>query len=272
MPLWYYIIIYFFFYFYTSHSCCVMISNRACRNVLKRFVSGSRLSPSEYESLRQMLLGECPSILPFLGWVANAYDDATDYPRSIKVLVKALAASSSVCGFIHPFESLHNLLNEIVGGLIISHHPTKLKQLQDECPLLFDALHDISMPTFPTSWHPMPRELSIKSMQPFSSSNSTLSSSSSYHLPDQGISFFPNLPIVRRRGIFSADNCRQKEDVCNKNHPLHSFSYLAYLLYSVHMVMLRLLCMCLTYYICYRILLYLRLRTVTVTVTAKQDI
>ena len=102
-----------------------MIPNRACRNLLKRFVSGSCLSPSEYENLRQMLLSECPSILPFLEWVSNAYDDATDFPRSIKVLVKALAASSSVCGFIHPFESLHNLLNEIVGGLAISHHPTK---------------------------------------------------------------------------------------------------------------------------------------------------
>ena len=201
-----------------------MISSRACRNVLKRFVTGSPLSPSEYESLRQMLLDECPSILPFLEWVANAFDDAADYPRSIKFLVKALAASSSVCGFIHPFESLHNLLNEIVGGLVVSHHPPKLKQLQDECPLLFDVLHDINMPTFPTSWHPMLRQLSIKSMQPFSSSNSTLSSSApSSHLSDQGISFFPNLPVVRSRGIFSADSCRQKEDICNKNHPLHSF-------------------------------------------------
>lgn len=203
-----------------------MIPNRNCRNLLKRFISGLCLSPSEYENLRQMLLGECPSILPFLEWVSNAYDDTTDYPRSIKVLVKALAASSSVCGFIHPFESLQNLLNEILGGLAISQHPTKLKQLQDECPILFDALHDMNMPTFPTSWHPMIRELTVKSMLPFSSNNSTLSSSSSpqsCHLLDQGISFSPNLPVVRGRGMFSADNRKQKEDVCNKNHPLHSF-------------------------------------------------
>ena len=162
-----------------------MIPNRACRNLSKRFISGLCLSLREYENLRQMLLGDCPSILPFLEWVSNAYDDATDYLRSIKVLVKALPASSSVCGFIHPFESLHNLLNEIVGGLAISHHPTKLKQLQDECHLLFDALHDISMPTFPTSWHPMIRELTVKSMLLFSSINSTVSSSpsaQSYHL------------------------------------------------------------------------------------------
>ena len=193
-----------------------MIPNRACRNLLKRFISGSHLSPDEDENLRQILFRECPSILSFLDWAATAYDDVNDYPRSIKVLVKALAASSSVCGFIHPFDSLHSLLDEIVEGLLISYHPTKLKQLQDECPVLFNALHDINMPTFPTSWHGMLRELCAKSMQPFSSCDSPLSSSSSARsdlLPDQSILFFPNLPVVRSREIFSADNCRRKEDI-----------------------------------------------------------
>ena len=208
---------------YTSYKSRIMIPTKACQTLLHQFISGAQFSASRMESLREMLLLFCPSIIPFLDWLTCAYDNIGEAPRSIKVLVKALAACSAVCGFVYPSESLHTLLNEVVGGLNISQHPSKLKLLQEECPLLFNTLSDIQESTFPTSWHPVLTDLVGKSSQPFSA---TLMSppSCAEQLCDhaQGIAFFPNLPVVRCRGVYAADNDRQREDSCSKNHPSHS--------------------------------------------------
>lgn len=197
-----------------------MIPTKACRTLLHQFISGAQFSTAQMESLREMLRSSCPSIIPFLDWLTCAYDDVTGIPRSIKVLVKALAACSAVCGFVHPSESLHTLLNEVVGGLIISQHPSKLKLLQEECPLLFNSFSDIQESTFPTSWHPVLTDLVKKSSEPFSTPMS--SPPSSAPAVTQDIAFFPNLPTVRPREVYAADNCRRREDSCTKNHPSHS--------------------------------------------------
>ncbi|XP_028418966.1 uncharacterized protein LOC114544566 [Dendronephthya gigantea] len=177
------------------------------------------------ESLREMLLTACPSIIPFLDWLTRAYDDVSESPRSVKILVKAFAASSSVCGFVHPSETLHTLLNEIVGGLIISQHPSKLELLQEECPLLFNAFSDIEESTFPRSWYPILTDLIKKSSEPFSTASSSSPPPVSSEQPSghpQEIAFFPNLPIIRSRGVYAADKYRRREDICTKNHPSHS--------------------------------------------------
>ncbi len=202
-----------------------MIPTKACRTLLRQYISGAQFTITQMESLREMLLTACPSIIPFLEWLTRAYDDVSDCPRSIKILVKAFAACSSVCGFVHPSESLHTLLNEIVGGLVISQHPSKLEILQEECPLLFNAFADIQESTFPRSWHPVLTDLIKKSSEPFSTAHSSSPTPIySEQLSDhhQGIGFFPNLPPIRSRGVYAADNSRHKEDICTKNHPSHS--------------------------------------------------
>ena len=210
---------------YTSYRGRIMIPTKACRTLLSQFVSQGNFPKTQFESLREMLLSSCPSIVPFLDWLVRSYDDVSVYPRSIKVLLKAFAASSSVCGFVPSSELLHTLLKEIVEGIVISRHPSKLKVLQEECPLLFNALSDIKESTFPKSWYPVVKDLIKKSSEPFSAIVSSSLSTSSEQLSGglQGISFFPILPVIRARGLYAADNCKPKEqNVCTKNHPSHS--------------------------------------------------
>jgi hypothetical protein len=120
--------------------------------------------------------------------------------------------------FVHP--SLHTLLYEVVEVLVISQHPSKLKLLQEQCPLLFNSFSDIQESTFPTSWHPVLTDLVEKSSEPFFTPMPSTPPSAP---PDtQDIAFFPSLPAVRSRGVYVADNCRGREDSCTKNHPSHS--------------------------------------------------
>ena len=203
-----------------------MIPTKACPTLLCQFVSQGNFSTTQFENLREMLLYSCPSIVPFVDWLVCSYDDVSAYPHSIKVLLKAFAASSSVCGFVPLSESLHTLLKEIVEGIVISRHPSKLKVLQEECPLLFNVISDVKESTFPKSLYPVIKDLIKKSGEPFSdvASSSSLSYSSKQLSGGlQGISFFPILPVIRARGLYAADNCRPKEqNVCTKNHPSHS--------------------------------------------------
>jgi hypothetical protein len=81
-----------------------MIPNKACRTLLHQFISSGQFITIQMEGLREMLNSSCPSIIPFLDWLTRANDDVNDILRSIKVLVKAFAACSAVCGlFIHHF-------------------------------------------------------------------------------------------------------------------------------------------------------------------------
>ena len=167
-----------------------------------------------------MLATMCPSIVPFLDLLINRYDNISDYSRSIKILIKVLAAPSLVCGFVPHVNSLHSLLKEIIAGLTTSQYPSKLKLLQEECPVLFNASHNLN-PSFPTSWHPMLTDLLAKSMAPFSGSPVVSSSISDEH-SEQELHYFPNLPYTHTRGVYTADKDQRKEEICNKRHPNHS--------------------------------------------------
>lgn len=197
-----------------------MIRTKACRELLLKLATGTTFSENQFENLHQMLATTCPSIVPFLDWLMNWYN-ISDYPRSIKILIKALAAPSSVCGFVPHVNSLHSLLKEIIAGLIISQHPSKLKLLQEECPVLFNASHNVNPSSFPTSWHPMLTDLLAKSMAPFSGSPVVSSSISDEH-SEQELHYFPNLPYIRTRWVYTADKDQRKEEICNKRHPNHS--------------------------------------------------
>ncbi len=101
----------FNFSIYISYRSRIMIPpTKACRTLLHQYISGAQFTTTQMESLCEMLLTTCPSIILFLEWLTHAYDDVSDCPRSIKILVKVFAACSFVCGFVHPSESLHTLL------------------------------------------------------------------------------------------------------------------------------------------------------------------
>ena len=200
-----------------------MVGSAPCRKMMMKFANAS-LNPSQFDELIKLLAVHCPPARNFFIWIRDTYETTSHCPPSIKSFVRAIAASSPVCGFIRPKEDLHTLLIELISGVDIFSSPTKVKILHEECPIIFAALRDLSPSVLPQLWHPMLEELLKKSFAPFPNAlnfqpTGPLMQNASF----EGLCYFPNLPRVRPRNVYLADAVRRKEDICTKKHPGHSY-------------------------------------------------
>ena len=155
-------------------------------------------------------------------WIKREYETLSESPPSFKALVRAIAASSPVCGLIRPDESIHGVIREIIDGVNLCCSPSKVKLLHEECPVLFAVLRDLTPSVLPHVWRPMFEELLRKSLAPFLHCNLAPSTSQN-DVETNPLPFFPTLPKRRPRNFYLADAARQKEDICTKKHPGHSF-------------------------------------------------
>ena len=203
-----------------------MISSNPCRKLLMKLANNGNLTDHQFTELVQHLTAHCPCIVPFVDWTKKEYETLSESPPSIKALVRAVAASSPVCGLVRPNEDVHSVIRELIDGVNVFGCPSKVKLLHEECPVLFAALRDLTPSVLPRVWRPMFEELLRRSLAPFLNSNPSTSGTSSTSRNDMGtnqLSFFPTLPIRRPRNFYLADSARRKEDICTKKHPGHSF-------------------------------------------------
>ena len=186
-----------------------------------KLANNINLSPSQFNELVQKLSTNYPCVIPFLNWIKETYESILDCPPSIKNFIRAVAASSPVCGLIRPKEGIHSIIKELINGVDVFSTPEKVQLLQDDCPVVFSVLCDLSPPILPNLWRPMFEELLQRSLAPFPGSDSQSSlSMSAASLHDSAESdllcFFPNLPKCRPRKFYVADAARRKEEICSK--------------------------------------------------------
>ena len=90
-----------------------------------------------------------------------------------------------------------------------------LQILQRECPILFDILR--SKKSLPSQLHPVLYELLKRSNAPF---DVPKNNANVVDYPCSDDSYFPNLPVVRSRGLYVADTAR-KAKICTKRGSSH---------------------------------------------------
>lgn len=188
--------------------------------------NSATFTDNQFRELTRHLTTHCPSVLPFIKWLKDYFDTYSDCPKAIRALVRAVGASSPVCGLLRPREDIHELFKELVHGNSIFSSPDKVRLLQEECPVVFSALRELTPPILPRSWCPMFEEMLKRSMLPFLASSSlpTDDNIETQALNDNdGLCFFPTLPKRRLRKFYAADAARRKEDICVKRNPGHTF-------------------------------------------------
>lgn len=203
-----------------------MVRNAACRKMLVKLTSQTTFSSEQFTQLVSQLEVHCPSLVSFVRWIKGTFVELCDCPQSVKTLIRAVAASSPVCGFLRPIENLHVIVRKLINGVDLSHSPTEMKILQEECPIIFNALRDLPNKVLPNEWRDMFEELLRKCIAPFENTETQTSchgSDSALENDRMELSFFPNLPPVRKRDFYLADAARRKEKICQKKHPEHSF-------------------------------------------------
>ena len=120
-----------------------MIRTISCRKLMLKYFHQATLTEANFEELVHQLEMHCPSVVPFIKWIKDKYNILSHCPSSIKTLVQAVCASSPVCGFIRPSDSVQTLLQELMNGINLSSCPEKMKTLQEVCPILFNVLANL---------------------------------------------------------------------------------------------------------------------------------
>ena len=113
-------------------------------------------------------------------------------------------------------------MTKIIQGDI--HNDVEAMQLlQRECPLIFDLLHSLKYIPH-THLSPILNEMVQKALAPFSSDEQSLTASVPACNPEnelKTLSFFPQLPKLRYRGSYVADQDTKNNPVCTKRSTRH---------------------------------------------------
>ena len=140
--------------------------------------------------------------------------------------VQILASRSAVCAVVHPSHQLAGLLNSVAAGNpnITDLSAENLSFLQQEFPVLFELIYNLQSNSY--EYHslqhvlaPVISEMVKRANAPFAGSCSANTTQTPVHTPDD-VSFFPHLPSVRVRRVYTADK-NTSNKVCTKHRIGH---------------------------------------------------
>ncbi|SMN01297.1 hypothetical protein SPONN_2363 [uncultured Candidatus Thioglobus sp.] len=179
--------------------------------------------------LTQLVSTNAPSLLLLLTYVKGHIDTRRPIlvcPSQWSPLLSALASPSPVCGLVRPSEQLFHILQRLRTE-DITKDVESMKILQTEIPVIFELLRCVTYNYLPTkSLIPVIEQMMEKSMAPFVSSEpevkkaNTISKGSDESVLSE-LAYFPSLPKVRVRGVYSVDKHSRKAVGCTKQSSGH---------------------------------------------------
>ena len=222
---------YMWIHHYTRYSERVFINHKRTRDLLRAFTQRN-VTRGEATELKELIGKHAPSLTKLLTHLIPDDElETVTCPLLWKKFVQCLAASSPVCALVHPCEDhVQKLLLSIAHKKkeIINLEAASLHCLQQQFPILFELIHSLKSSTH--DQHALQNILSAvllemlaRAKAPFETpadGQSAEDPTTSTSTMDE-IAFFPQLPSVRTRGTYAADQNRAK-NVCTKlciGHP-----------------------------------------------------
>lgn len=211
-----------------SHNKRVMIPNSETRKLLQAYVKNDNFDNAAKHHLYALLRVHCPSLCNFLHWVDKEKNTTGELEPQIAALLNAISCNSPLCALIHPDEELLSILRELTledCGRSVFANPSKMKTLQNMCPILFRFVTILDQ-SIPEPCKYLLEDMISKAKSPFISS--TLPAppqppSSTLEKEAHPLSYFPGLPLRRKRATFVVDAKRAAEGAaCTKlsrGHP-----------------------------------------------------
>lgn len=213
------------------HACTrfserVFIQDKHTRSLLKEFcIKG--ITQLEWNELSDQLL---PKFAPSIGLLFQHLKAEINIsslplvscPNMWSKFISALACPSPVCALVHPSDKVFTLLRKIVSE-DITRDPISMQLLQQEIPVIFDLLNKNSG-NLPRKCLTTIIEVMIsKASAPFSAAEVEDSPDTSLNVEPvlQELAYFPSLPKVRSRGLYSADQHTTKGVKCTKQSSGH---------------------------------------------------
>ena len=201
----------------------VFIPHLTTRQLTMKYPKKS-IGYGEMVQLLELLSTYCPCLSNLIHYLVNSNHS---YPVDLKAriqcpseyreLLSSLASSSPVCGLVLPSETNFRLLQKMKED-DLTKDVNMMLALQNEIPVLMKLYQ--ALPSFPHNLlDPIIDQIIIKAKAPFIPVQQNHSSGPKQ--PEQSIRFFPSLPSIRKRKLYSADKS-SRGSICTKKsygHP-----------------------------------------------------
>ena len=200
-----------------------MIPDQHARKLLRTFAL-NELDESDMDLLTLKLQTIAPMLLPIVKTaIVNHKTSCFCCKHEWKELLRSMSTGSPICASIHPSDRSAQLITKMIQeDEDITKDATIMKDLQEEIPVLFELIR--SLHTYPRKLlSPLLQSLLDKSLAPFTTQPypyTKLPSSATTVCDEQSLSFFPTLPSVRCRPVYSADK-KCKQQICTKRRSKH---------------------------------------------------
>ncbi len=205
----------------------IFIAEKSARQCLTDFVRKG-FDQKGFIELLTCLSESAPCLIEFLNYLRlciERHDKSIGRstvvykcPEVWSDFVYALASPSPVCALIRPTTPVLLLFKRMIKSEDLRHDPEAMKTLQHEVPVVYKLLCSLS--TVPPSINLIFRKLSDISLAPFNEHDNDHSFENYNDMDEDNMAYFPNLPKVRRRRFYSAD--QSKTGICTKKsygHP-----------------------------------------------------
>jgi hypothetical protein len=194
----------------SSYSQRVFLEDAKTRKLLRKFCKN--VENTDFTSLPALLL-VCPPLCRILEKYGTP--SLGDAPQGLRMFLLELSSSSSVCAWIPPSGRSVLVLDKIINGMAIRGDALDMKMLQEDMPIIFRLITDVPIDADIIE---ILKRLKQVSQQPFKQHTQMPLECSTEKNMD--VAYFPSLPVVRRRGIYTIDR-KQKPDGCRKNSSRH---------------------------------------------------
>lgn len=138
-------------------------------------------------------------------------------PEDWSDFVYALASPSPVCALVRPIESVLSLLKRLMEKEDLRHDPKAMQAIQHEIPVIYKLLYSCSNP-IPDALCPIIKRLielcEVMDIEYQAEMLQTESSEAVLSTDVDDMKFFPKIPKLRHRRLYSADNTKAR--ICTK--------------------------------------------------------
>lgn len=197
---------------FTSFKVRTLVQNKKLRAMLRDFAL-KPLDTGSLTTMRTMMEEHAPVVANFISWCNHTYESWYYLPKPIRDMVQCFSTTSPVCSyfpFLHDFFSHIDTL--IRAETEIGEQTNALMYIQMMAPIIFNALSTIKGQKLPEVWGALFMHLQEISSATFKQNM--------HDLPpmtvEKSLAFFPEWPLLCKRGTYSADRSKESTDHCNK--------------------------------------------------------
>ena len=166
-----------------------------------------------------------PVMAEFVQFCCQEYGTDSPFPEGVSTFISSLAKTSPACSLIPPLEKLICIIEKMISSLEFKSSASDLLDLSGNCPILFGLLQELHDTKLPVPLGNLLKDILHFVVAPFLQNNEPCSDNNADCSYMEKLAYFPALPVIRNRGVFTADfntaNCPAPTKVCRKKSSRH---------------------------------------------------